>query len=350
MPAAPSQGVRPLRLAALLLSAAAVLAAPAALAQTAAAPPPLPPAAPWASPLAQDHPLVGSFWSTTTGERLTPAQVVDRALDSRVVIVGERHDNPDHHALQAWLTQAVVGGGRRPAVVYEMMETDDQPAIDAWRAGGPADAAGLGDALDWAKTGWPDWPLYAPMAGTALAHGLPILAGNLPQDTVRRLAREGLPAVEAGLAADLALAEEDTPAVRDGLADDVRRGHCDLMPEAMLAPMALVQRARDAMMARVVAQGLADPAADAALLVTGNGHAREDRGVPLRLAALGIPPEHVLTVAPVEVEDGMVDPAAYLTAREGAAAPAFDIVWFSPRVDDVDHCAALRERMKNKKK
>lgn len=333
--------------AALLLAAATVAALPAR-----AEPAEPPPAAPWASPLATDHALAGTFWSTATGERLTPAQVLDRAADSRVLIVGERHDNADHHRLQAWLTRGVMARGRRPAVVYEMMETDEQEAIDAWRATGPADASGLGEALAWSKSGWPAWTYYAPVANAALAHGLPVLAGNLPMGTVRRLAREGLPALDAGLANDLGLLAPDATAVSEGLAEDVRSGHCGLMPEAMLAPMAAVQRARDAMMARVVANGLAAPDTDMAVLIAGNGHVREDRGVPLRLSNFDVPPDQVLTVAPLEVQDGAVDPAAYggLFGGTGIADLPYDIVWFSPRADDTDHCAELREHMKNEKK
>lgn len=326
---------------------AAVLAASPGLAQPPQ--PPQPPAAPWGAPLEQDHPLVGTFWSAATWEQLTPAQVLDRATDARVLILGERHDNPDHHALQAWATEGVVAQGRRPAVVYEMMETDEQAAIDAWRAGNPADASSLGAALDWQESGWPEWPLYAPMADVALAAGLPILAGNLPQETVRTLARNGLPALDAELAWDLGLLEADAPAVLAGLTEDVRAGHCDLMPEAMLAPMATVQRARDAMMARRVVEGLEHPETDMAILITGNGHAREDRGVPHRLATFDVPRDQVLTLAPLEVQAGETDPAAYAGMFSDADGLPFDVVWFSPRADDADHCAALRERMQNGK-
>ncbi|GAA0568966.1 ChaN family lipoprotein [Caenispirillum bisanense] len=337
-----------MRLAAAAAAAALVLAAaslPAAPASAAAAEPP--PGPPWASPLAADHPLAGTFWSTATGERLSPEQVVDRAVDSRVLLLGERHDNADHHALQAWLTRSVIAAGRRPAVVYEMMETDEQPRIDAWRRSDPppADAAGLGDALDWETSGWPAWSLYAPMAEAALTAGLPILAGNLPLETVRSLARQGAGSLPPDLAERLVLAADDAPEVQEGLIADVRAGHCDLMPDAMLAPMALVQRGRDAMMAAVVVEGLADPATDMAILIAGNGHVREDRGVPLRLEALEVPRDHMLTVGPLEVRDGAVAITDYLPPD---SLPPYDIVWFSPRADDVDHCAALRERMKNK--
>jgi hypothetical protein len=64
-----------------------------------------------------------------------------------------------------------------------------------------------------------------------------------------------------------------------------------------------------------------------AALIAGNGHTRSDRGVPWYLDG------GARVVAFVEVRDGEAEPRAY-------EAPA-DYVWFVPRVDDADPCAAF---------
>ena len=46
-------------------------------------------------------------------------------------------------------------GGRRPALGFEMLATDDAPAVIRYLARSPKDAAGLGDAVNWARSGWP---------------------------------------------------------------------------------------------------------------------------------------------------------------------------------------------------
>lgn len=326
------------------------LAAAALLAASSAALAAEPPAPPWQSPELQDHPLVGRFVDAATGQTLTAEAVLARAAEAKHLILGERHDNPDHHDLQAWVTEQVVERGRRPAIVYEMFEADEQEAMDAWRADDPADAAGLGPAVKWEDSGWPAWEHYRPMADTAVANGLPILAGNIAMDTARDVARQGLDSMPDDLVDRLGLLEADTPAILAAMTRDVDDGHCNLMPEAAIAPMVTVQRARDAHMAATMIQGLNAEGTDQAILITGNGHARTDRGVPLRLRQMGVPAEETFVIAPMEVREGMTEVADYADAWGGEALNApFDVLWFTPRVDSIDHCEELRARMEKKK-
>jgi uncharacterized iron-regulated protein len=65
--------------------------------------------------------------------------------------------------------------------------------------------------------------------------------------------------------------------------EDVREGHCGLLPESQLLPLARAQIARDRSLARAVAQ-LALPG-KTAVLITGSHHADTALGVPLHLPA-----------------------------------------------------------------
>lgn len=115
----------------LVLSVAAFIAASST---TLAAEPPTPP---WQSPEFQEHPLVGQIIDVDTGEQLPVDTVLKRAAKARFLILGERHDNPDHHSIQAWVMEQMVERGRRPALVYEMLEADEQDTINNWRADNP---------------------------------------------------------------------------------------------------------------------------------------------------------------------------------------------------------------------
>lgn len=297
----------------------------------------------------RDHPLVGEFVDANTGERLSPERVIARAREARYLILGERHDNPDHHDFQAWVTEQVVKQGRRPAIVYEMFEADDQGAIDAFVATDPADAEELGAAVKWEDSGWPAWEHYRPMADIAVSHDLPILAGNVTQDTIRDIARQGLDSLPADRLKFLELLEPDAPEIVAAMRRDVIEGHCNLMPDESIGPMVAVQRARDANMAATMIQGVETEGTDQAILIAGNGHARTDRGVPLRLRNMDIPAEEILVIAPLEVIDGMTAVADYVHAWDGEAHNApFDILWFTPRMDTGDPCEQLRQRMEEK--
>jgi hypothetical protein len=90
------------------------------------------------------------------------------------------------------------------------------------------------------------------------------------------------------------------------LRDEMKAAHCDApMPEKILDRLALAQRARDAQMAL----RLVDVGATGAVLVTGNGHARVDRGVPASLARAR--PGRRGLRGPFEVSPGKIEPALY---------------------------------------
>lgn len=291
--------------------------------------------------LASDHPLAGKVWEPATGKWRSPQAVIDAALGAGIVMLGETHDNPDHHALQAWVVRELAAAGRRPVLALEMADTDHQATIDR----NIGDPAGLGAALDWEKRGWPDWALYRPIVEAALAARGEIKAANLPQDLTRRIAKGEQGAdVDGRFGLDQPLA----PADEKALSADIREGHCNLLPEKAVAPMVRVQRARDAAMAEVLADQASRPEAGPAVLIAGAGHVRADRGVPVRLGAMvpGIP---MLTIGFLEVESAKTRPAAY-GELYGAKLPPFDLIWFTGRAQRDDQCALMEKHMQKKAK
>lgn len=290
--------------------------------------------------LLADHPLTGRIFRAGTGEELTPERLADALAAAPFVLLGEKHDNPDHHALQAWAVAALAAAGRRPAIVWEMITLDQALALSAYLARPSRDAAGLGPAIGWEKTGWPAWSHYQPIAAAALAGGMTIAAGDLDRTTTRTISRQGLSAQTAEfrerLGLDVPYGSTDAASLNRELADS----HCGLLPETALGRMSDVQRSRDAHMAR---QLIDAGGADGAVLIAGGGHVRRDRAVPWHLARLA-PGRAVVTLGFSEVGRDQTDPRRYGTdATTGAAI--FDYVWLTPRVDEIDPCAKNREQL-----
>lgn len=300
-----------------------------------------PPAPPWEAPVLAEHPLVGRLWQPGTARSATARETLDALAGARFGLLGEKHDNPDHHRLQAWLIRALVRRGRRPAAVFEMLNPAQAPAIARHLAANPRDAAGLGAAVGWAQSGWPDWSLYRPIAEAALDAGLTLVVGGIDRAGVRAIHGDGVAAIPADRVGGLDLGRPLAPAAEAALRRQLFESHCGHVAEAELDPMITVQRARDAVMAAaMVAQ------ASGAILIAGAGHVRGDYGVPHYLAALGVPEDAVVTLAFVEVEAGLTVPGAYPTLRAGEATGAFDFVWFTPRVDDMDPCEKFARSFK----
>jgi uncharacterized iron-regulated protein len=285
---------------------------------------------------------VGRIWDVAGKRFVDEATLVDALASSRHVLLGELHDNADHHLVQARLVAALAARGRAPVLAFEMLDgSQDARLEEALAAPGGPTPDGIAAAVGWEKSGWPAFALYRPILEAGLAGGMPVRAANLPSPLVRRVVREGKdalpPDARALLDAAPPLGEKDLKELKA----EMDESHCMEMPAAMLAPMVLAQRARDAhMAARVAAAGKRG-----SILVTGNQHAREDRGVPAYL-----PPAEraaVASVAIAEVVKGWKTPERYAESY-GDPLP-FDYLVFTPGFAREDPCEKLREQLKKKR-
>ena len=244
------------------------------------------------------------------------SSVPEGLVGGDVIFLGETHDNPDHHARQAeW--SAALGA---KALVFEMLTEDQAEAVTPELR---SDAAALADALDWANSGWPDFAMYYPIF--AAVPEAAIYGAAVPRGEARAAMGEGVAVwFGEGDAARFGLDQplpEDEQAAREEMQ---MRAHCDALPEELLPAMVDIQRLRDAMIARAVAQALAETGGPV-VVITGNGHAREDRGAPVYLA----------------YADPDIDIRSLGQSEDGALDGDFDARADSPAVDRDDPCAAF---------
>ncbi|MFL9814688.1 ChaN family lipoprotein [Stutzerimonas sp. VN223-3] len=271
----------------------------------------------WQSPEGLDHPDLGQIVDLRSGERLSPQQLLNELADADRVLVGERHDNPDHHALQRWLLQALAQRREQGSVLLEMLNPDQQERVASVqefiaRGRRPAD---LPAALGW-QSGW-KWELYAPLVEYALAQPYPLLQANLDHAEISSIYRSE--PLLTGAAA--------TAKVQDTLLAQIRVSHCGLLPEAQLPAMLAVQQQRDRRMAQQL-----EVAPKPAMLLAGAFHVRRDLGVPLHLGNGGAADVRVLMLA----ETG-----------ETVEAKQADFVWFTPAQARQDLCNAFPEKLRN---
>ena len=296
----------------------------------------------WSAPLQRDHPLAGRILDVKARRWVDQAWLDDALARAEVVVLGEVHDNPDHHLLQAREVRAMTAAGRRPALVFEMLDTPIQEKLDAALAGSGATAETVAAAVDWTSSGWLDFSLYRPVFEAGLAARLPLVAANLPRATLRQMMKMGLEALPEELRGWLARAPEPTPAELDQLRREMAEEHCGELPEAMLRPLVLAQRARDAQLALRTSQAARQ---GGAILVAGDGHARRDRGVPAWLIREQ-PDRSLVAVGHLEVTAERTHPDDY--AADFAGRLPFDFVIFTPAAGREDPCLELRQRMRGK--
>ncbi len=174
-----------------------------------------------------------------------------------IYIVGEVHGYAPHHARQA----QVVASVRPKAVIFEQLTAEQADRIAPTT---PRDPQVYEELLDWSESGWPDLSFYFPImvASDAVIVG----AAGAPGD----LSTYGL---------DLPLLSAEQ-AERESLQAEV---HCGALPPDRLPEFVARQRETDAQFAARTLAAL-DAYGGPVVLITGNGHAREDWGVPAAIA------------------------------------------------------------------
>jgi len=300
---------------------------------------------PWRSVLSQDHPLAGRIWVPGEKDFITPGVLVRRMSKARYVSLGETHDNPDHHRIQAWITGALIDGGARPALVMEMFGAERQKAIDAHLKARPRDSRGLGSAAEWPARGWPAWTHYEPIVRPVIRAGLPVIAANLSRTTIKDVSGKGFAALGTARLRTLGLDKPLPTEVLFAIDRQIAESHCGMIEASQARPFTRIQAARDASFASAMVRGARS--GGAAILIAGTGHVRRDQGVPLHLRRTGARNPEILSLALIEVVKDRTDPAAYAEAYGTKDLP-FDAVWFTARQEREDPCKEFGSRRKNK--
>ncbi|UVK87623.1 ChaN family lipoprotein [Pseudomonas sp. B21-051] len=263
--------------------------------------------------VAPPPPVGGEIRDLHSGQVLTAQELLTRLAKPHQLIIGEQHDNSDHHAVQLWLLQAL--GEQRPqgSLLLEMLTPNQQPKVNQVRhtATPPSDLAA---ALAW-QDGW-DWNLYGPIVRFALTQTYPLLAANLDDSEIRTFYRQ--PPVLSGVRSNAA-------SVKARLLEQISDSHCGLLPKSQMPAMLAVQQQRDRRMAERL---LAAPTPG--LLLAGAWHARKDVGVPL----------HVLDLGASQA------PTVLMLAEQGAEVTVAmaDYVWYTPATPAQDYCAQMRKQ------
>jgi len=255
----------------------------------------------------------------------------DRLRGDAIVLLGEVHDNPVMQRLRLEVLRRAFEAGWRPAIAMEQFDREQQVDIERARMERPLDADYLIDkaARQHGKSmnGW-NWEYYRPYVALALQYGVPLLAANLSRHDAQKIIELGYSAVFDDSMEHLLGLDRQRPSLLAAQENEIDLGHCHALPREQLPAMARAQVARDAVMAGV----LREHAAQAVVLLAGDGHARQDIGVPTWFD----PPTRarVFTVG-------------FLERGDLAPPSAFDAVVSTDAVPRPDRCATLQRREKS---
>ena len=136
-------------------------------------------------------------WAAPGGQRLKElswGDVLERAVRRPVVLLGEMHEQAEHHRWQLH-TMAALHGRRSDMVLgFEMFPRRVQSVLDRWVAGELTEAEFLKQS-DWARVWGFEATQYLPLFHFARMNRIPMVALNVERDLIREIGRKGLDGV-----------------------------------------------------------------------------------------------------------------------------------------------------------
>lgn len=238
-----------------------------------------------------------------SGQKLTPQQLLAKLGDRPRVIVGEKHDNLQHHQIEQWLVESLPRQRTQGSVLMEMITPSQQDKVNAvkdqLKQGKTLTGQQITEQTAWQKV-W-TWELYSGVTTAALAGSYPLLSANLDRSEIKKFYQHPL-AVTGALSTQ--------PSVREAIAKTIEESHGGKLEPKQAKAMLAIQQQRDRRMAESL---LAAPTP--ALLIVGGYHANRALGVPL----------HVEDIAP------MTELTVVMLAEEGVKVDKSnaDFVWYT---------------------
>lgn len=254
-----------------------------------------------------------------TGETFSHAAAIARLARSRVVLLGERHDQAADHRFQELTIAGLAARWEDLGVGLEMFPVQLQPVLDAWSGRGMSEPEFLRETR-WEEVWGFDPDLYLPLFRLCRDLGLPMIAMNVARPVVSLIGREGWRALPEEYRTWL------TPAAAAGA--DYRQYLFDVTGGAR--PGREARNAMDPLFDRFVrAQQVWDRAFACALAricrsgperrtigIVGRGHVEYGLGMPAQLRDLGI--DEIAVALPAIAGGERIAPKGSYAARRMA--------------------------------
>ena len=133
-------------------------------------------------------------------QKVNVSQLTSVAESSDLVLIGEAHDNKEHHEMQLSLLRVLWAQKLPIAIGLEMIQADSQKELDDWTEGKLSEQEFLKVyARNWSL----EWSLYRDIFLFARDNHIPMIALNIPKELMTKVSRHGYAALTAEEKKDL---------------------------------------------------------------------------------------------------------------------------------------------------
>jgi uncharacterized iron-regulated protein len=233
------------------------------------------------------------------------------AVRSDVIVIGEIHGDPRHHALELDVIRALHESDTPMIIGMEMFRQNNQKDLDAWTQGVmPVDRFVPIYYRNWTIR----WTLYEDIFLYAREHGIPIAGLNIPDEIATAIARRGFSALTS--AERQKLPDGISCTIDESYMAFIRRAYAghDRRDGKSFLHFCEAQMVWDKSMAANLLAFMKENPGKKAVVLAGVGHAWR-RGIPEQLSLLsGYRAQVILPVLPdqADLKNVSVEDADYL--------------------------------------
>lgn len=152
-------------------------------------------------------------------QNVSLTQLLSVAQSSDLILIGEAHDNKDHHDMQLALIGALWEKKVPLAIGLEMIEASNQQILDDWTEGKISEET---FKPVYAKNWSLNWSLYRDIFIFARDNHIPMVALNIPKEIVMKVSRKGYASLTA----------EEKNQLPQGTTCDIKNRHTEFLEKS----------------------------------------------------------------------------------------------------------------------
>lgn len=216
------------------------------------------------------------------------AAVIAAARNAQFVLLGEQHDEADHHRWQLHALAMLHAARPQMAIGLEMLPRRAQPVLDRWVAGELTEPEFVKES-DWSNAWGYDADLYLPILHFARLHRVPLIALNVERALTREVGRKGWAAIPAERREGVGDPAPASEAYRSMLQEwfGYHRDEAEAANAIDFRHFVEAQLTWDRAMAEALLSATKHDPTTLVVGIIGSGHLRHGYGVPHQLRALG---------------------------------------------------------------
>jgi len=312
------------------------------------------------APVKRRDPLIGAIIDTRTSEPVEFDTLIQNISTQDVIYLSEKHDNPDHHAMQQRVIKSLIEKGLTPLIGFEFFSMEDTPDIlnflNSAKVHHSKEMTKIIEADLRKKLGWdtqpdPMWAYYYDLLTLARDKGLEAAGLDLPETLKKRITRKGMSGITPLEKEQIFSTPRPGQSYKDYMFSIFKDVHCSMGNEQMQTKLYDTWLARNDKMALSITR-LKQYHQGPLVIIIGGGHTEYGLGVMDRVAALA-PHLRQINFAFREIGTAPAGLAEYLVPLdlEGyPKAPPADFLFFTQLVSYEDPCEEFRKTMLKMKK